>query len=55
MTTFEKFLDKYNEKQWLGVLTSVLPAIHEVDRNATQIWFSLLSFGIVPLFANGGR
>ena len=39
MTTFEKFLDKYNEKQWLGVLTSILPEIHEVDRNAAQIWF----------------
>lgn len=39
MTTFEKFLNKFNEKQWLGVLTSVLPEIHEVDRNATQIWF----------------
>lgn len=39
MTTFETFLNKYNEKQWLGVLTSILPEIHAVDRNATQIWF----------------
>ena len=39
MTTFENFLNKFNEKQWLGVLTSVAPAIHEVDRNAAQIWF----------------
>ena len=38
-TTFETFLNKFNEKQWLGVLTSVLPEIHEVDRNAAQIWF----------------
>lgn len=39
MTTFESFLNKFNEKQWLGVLTSILPEIHEVDRNAAQIWF----------------
>ncbi len=39
MTTFETFLNKFNEKQWLGVLTSVTPEIHEVDRNAVQIWF----------------
>jgi ferredoxin len=38
-TTFENFLNKFNEKQWLGVLTSVTPEIHEVDRNAAQIWF----------------
>lgn len=39
MTTFESFLNKFNEKQWLGVLTSILPEIHEVDRSAAQIWF----------------
>ena len=38
-TTFETFLNKFNEKQWLGVLTSISPEIHEVDRNAAQIWF----------------
>ena len=38
-TTFETFLNKFNEKQWLAVLTSVLPEIHQVDHNAAQIWF----------------
>jgi ferredoxin len=38
-TTFETFLNKFNEKQWLGILTSISPEIHEVDRNAAQIWF----------------
>jgi len=38
-TTFETFLNKFNEKQWLGVLTSLTAEIHEVDRNAAQIWF----------------
>lgn len=39
MNTFETFLNKFNEKQWLGVLTSISPEMHAVDRNAAQIWF----------------
>ena len=39
MTKFENFLNNFNEKQWLGVLKTLLPEIHEVDRSATQIWF----------------
>ncbi len=38
-TLFEKFLDESNEETWLATLEKLLPAIHEVDRNATQIWF----------------
>ena len=41
---FEDFLNKYSETDWLKALTDVLPAIHEVDRNAAQIWF-----GFYPL------
>jgi ferredoxin len=36
---FEDFLNKFDEKDWLAAIESLLPAIHEVDRNATQIWF----------------
>jgi len=36
---FEDFLNKFNEDDWLKTLEKSLPAIHEVDRNATQIWF----------------
>lgn len=43
-TAFENFLNKFNEKQWRAVLTTVLSEIHAVDRNATQIWF-----GFYPL------
>jgi ferredoxin len=38
-TSFETNLDKYNEAQWAQVITDLLPDIHEVDRNAVQIWF----------------
>ncbi len=33
------FLNKHDENNWLKTIEKLLPAIHEVDRNATQIWF----------------
>ncbi len=36
---FEKFLNSYEEEDWNTSITELLPLIHEVDRNATQIWF----------------
>lgn len=39
-TPFETFLKKHDEESWAATLTTLLRSIHEVDRNATQIWFS---------------
>src|SRR6267154_3147837 len=39
-TSFETFLNQHDEEAWSAVLATLLPAIHEVDRNATQIWFA---------------
>ncbi len=39
-TPFEHFLDKHDEEAWLAALTTLLRSIHEVDKTATQIWFS---------------
>ncbi|HEV7645976.1 MAG TPA: 2Fe-2S iron-sulfur cluster-binding protein [Pyrinomonadaceae bacterium] len=39
MTAFETHLEKQTEKQWWSALEGLLPDIHEVDRNAVQIWF----------------
>jgi ferredoxin len=39
-TTFEKFLNQQNEESWSAALATLLRSIHEVDRNATQIWFA---------------
>ncbi len=36
---FEIFLNKFSEKDWLAAVEKLLPATHEVDRNAVQIWF----------------
>ena len=40
MTPFENFLEQHDEEAWSAALTTLLRSIHEVDRNATQIWFS---------------
>lgn len=36
---FENYLSKFSEKDWLVAVGKLLPAIHEVDKNAVQIWF----------------
>ena len=44
---FETFLNQHNEEAWSATLVTLLRSIHEVDRNATQIWFA---FYPLPLF-----
>ena len=39
-TAFENFLNQQNEESWNAALATLLRSIHEVDRNATQIWFA---------------
>lgn len=39
-TPFESFLNQHDEEGWLAVVTALLRSIHEVDKTATQIWFS---------------
>ncbi|HXR98947.1 MAG TPA: 2Fe-2S iron-sulfur cluster-binding protein [Pyrinomonadaceae bacterium] len=40
MSPFETFLRQHDEEAWSATLTTLLRSIHEVDRNATQIWFA---------------
>src|SRR5258707_7667070 len=40
VTPFENFLNQHDEEEWSATLTTLLRSIHEIDRNATQIWFS---------------
>lgn len=37
---FETFLNQHDEEAWAATLVTLLRSIHEVDRNATQIWFA---------------
>ncbi|HET6892134.1 MAG TPA: hypothetical protein VFH31_13610, partial [Pyrinomonadaceae bacterium] len=39
-TPFETFLNKHDEEEWLGAVTTLLRSIHEVDKSATQMWFA---------------
>lgn len=39
MTKFEEYLNKFTESEWFTAIEKLLPSIHEVDRNAVQIWF----------------
>jgi ferredoxin len=36
---FEAFLNRHDDEAWREILWTLLPAIHEVDKNATRIWF----------------
>jgi ferredoxin len=46
-TPFETFLNQHDEEAWSATLVALLRSIHEVDRNATQIWFA---FYPLPLY-----
>ena len=39
-TTFEQFLNHQDDEAWSAALATLLRSIHEVDRNATQVWFA---------------
>ena len=39
-TPFETFLNQHDEEAWSATLAALLRSIHEVDRNATEIWFA---------------
>lgn len=44
---FIEALEKHTEDQWLAAVESLLPAIHEVDRNAVQIWLRFYPLDLV--------
>ena len=39
-TGFEHFLQQQDSETWQAAITALLRSIHDVDKNATQIWFS---------------
>ena len=39
ITSLEQYLGSLGEFDWYSALATLLPEIHEVDRNAVQIWF----------------
>lgn len=49
-TPFEQFLKQNDEESWAASLTTLLRSIHEVDKNATQIWFSFFPLSLWRTF-----
>jgi ferredoxin len=49
---FEIFLNQFDEKAWLDAVTTLLPEIHEVDRNAVQIWFRFYPLSLFRYLQN---
>ncbi|HEY2975184.1 MAG TPA: 2Fe-2S iron-sulfur cluster-binding protein [Pyrinomonadaceae bacterium] len=49
-TPFETYLNQHGEEVWAGTLTTLLRSIHEVDKNATQIWFSFYPLSLFRAF-----
>jgi len=53
-TTFEHFLQQQNEESWGAAMATLLRSIHEVDRNATQIWFSFYPLSLFRALTDAG-
>jgi len=51
MTPFENFLARHDDEAWSAALTTLLRSIHEVDQNATQIWFAFYPLALFQALA----
>jgi ferredoxin len=50
-TLFEAFLNQHNTSAWVNARNSLTPSIHEVDRNATVLWFHFFPLRLAQAFA----
>ena len=48
---FESFLKQHDQSAWARTIEALLPDIHEVDRNATQIWFHFFPLALSDALA----
>jgi ferredoxin len=53
LSDLQSYLSKFNETDWLNALDELLPCIHEVDRNAVQIWFRFYPLSLYRFIAEG--
>jgi len=49
-TPFENFLSEHGEEAWSATITTLLRSIHDVDKNATQIWFYFFPLSLFDAF-----
>ena len=50
-TLFEAFLSQHDEQAWEQILRTLMPSIHEVDKNATRIWFHFFPLSLARALA----
>ena len=50
----ETYLSQHGEEAWAATLTTLLRSIHEVDKNATQIWFAFYPLSLFQAFQQVG-
>ena len=46
----EDYLGQHSEDAWAAALTTLLRSIHDVDKNATQIWFAFYPLSLFNAF-----
>jgi ferredoxin len=51
---FQSFLKQHDAAAWHRTLEALLPDIHEVDRDATQIWFHFFPLELAEAIAESG-
>ncbi|HEX8116145.1 MAG TPA: hypothetical protein VF521_02625, partial [Pyrinomonadaceae bacterium] len=49
-TPLEAFLNRHDDAAWRETLTTLLPAVHEVDRNAARVWFHFYPLALLRAF-----
>jgi ferredoxin len=50
VTEYENFLNRQDEAAWARALEEIAPAVHEVDRNATRVWFAFFPLALARAF-----
>lgn len=48
---FEAFLNRHDDQAWREIIQALGPHIHEVDRAATEIWFSFFPLALLRALA----
>ena len=48
---FESFIKQHSQAAWWRALETLAPGIHEVDRNATEIWFHFFPLALAEAVA----
>ena len=51
---FQSFLKQHDAAAWQRTIDALLPHIHEVDRDATQIWFHFFPLELAEAIAESG-